>query len=74
MFVSRFMPCEECGESVDRTTAAPHQCDPERILDYQMFGMREEIAALETRFHEFLSGNHGRFEAWLAARQVARKD
>jgi hypothetical protein len=74
VFVSRYMPCTECGESVERTTADVHRCDPERALDYQMFGLREAIAAFETKFHAFLGENRGRFEVWLAARKVGRKD
>lgn len=72
MFLSRHMPCEDCGESVERTAAAAHVCNPERLLDYQMFRMRDEIAAFETRLHDYLSGKKGRFEAWLAARDVRR--
>lgn len=74
MFLSRFMPCPQCGESLERTTADAHRCDPERVLDYRMFGMREEIAACEAKFHEFLGSNAGQFEQWLAAREVGRED
>lgn len=35
-----------------------------------MFALREEIASFETRLHRFLQSGAGRFEAWLAARQV----
>lgn len=72
MFLSRHMPCEECGESVDRSAATSHVCNPERLLDYRMFRMRDEINRFESRFHEFLSDSRGRFEAWLAARDVRR--
>lgn len=73
MFFSRYMPCEQCGESLDRTSAASHQCDPERLAEYQMFGMRHGIAGFETRLREYLDRAHGRFEVWLAARHVRRK-
>lgn len=72
VFLSRHMPCEECGESVDRSAATSHVCNPERLLDYRMFRMRDEINRFESRFHEFLSESRGRFEAWLAARDVRR--
>lgn len=72
MFLSRHMPCEECGESVERTTADSHICNPERLLDYKMFRMRDEIGRFEARFHEHLNGSQGRFETWLAARDVRR--
>ena len=72
VFLSRHMPCEECGESVDRSAATSHVCNPERLLDYRMFRMRDEINRFESRFHEFLSDSRGRFEAGLAARDVRR--
>jgi hypothetical protein len=40
---SRYMPCTECGTSVDRTAAAQHVCDGERMLDLSHFQLREEI-------------------------------
>lgn len=70
MFKSRFMPCPECGGSVDRTAMAGHQCSVERLSDFQMFGLRDEIAAIESQVHRYLASPWGRFEAWVAARQV----
>lgn len=72
MFLSRFMPCTDCGASVDRHAGTEHACDRERLLDYRMFGLREEIAALETRVAGFLASPTGLFEQWLAARKVRR--
>ena len=70
MFLSRFMPCPDCGESVDRSTAHVHSCDPHRRLWFQMFGLRHEIAAFEFKLGEHLDSPRGRFESWLAAQQV----
>lgn len=70
MFASRFMPCSDCGESVERSVTARHHCSSERLVDYQMFGLREDIAGFEDRLRGFLRTNGGRFEAWLASRQV----
>ncbi len=70
MFVSRFMPCPECGASVDKTSTDAHTCDPERRAAYAMLSLRDEISAFESRLHEYLDGSQGRFETWLAARQV----
>jgi hypothetical protein len=70
MFRSRFMPCPECGASVDRTGSPGHACAPERRSDYQVFGLRDEVAQLETGIHRYLATASGRFESWLAARQV----
>lgn len=70
MFSSRFMPCQECGASLDRTVLAGHECAPERWADYQMFGLRDEVAQLETGIHRYLTTASGRFESWLAAREI----
>jgi hypothetical protein len=35
-----------------------------------MFGLRNEIAQLETGIRQYLTTASGRFESWLAARQV----
>lgn len=70
MFASRYMPCEHCGESLDRTVSASHQCDRERLADYQVFGMRHEIARFEAKWREYVDRAYGRFEVWLAARRV----
>lgn len=70
MFGSRFMPCQECGASVDRTGTGEHECAPERRADFQMFGLREEVAQLEAGVHRYLTTATGRFESWLAAKDV----
>ena len=70
MFSSRFMPCLRCGASVDRTGRIDHECSDERLADYQLFGLRDEIAQLDTAIRHYLSSATGRFESWLAARHV----
>ena len=71
MFTSRFMPCPECGESVERSIGLDqHQCSRERWASYQMFRLRDEIDQLESGVHRYLNTASGRFESWLAARQV----
>ena len=70
MFRSRFMPCPECGASLDRTVLRAHECAPERRADYQMFGLRDEVALLESGIRRYLATTSGRFESWLAARKV----
>ena len=70
LFGSRFMPCETCGASVDRIDSSRHECSPVRVADYQMFALREEVAQLETGVRRYLATASGRFESWLAARQV----
>jgi hypothetical protein len=70
MFRSRYLPCRECGASVDRTLELPHACSRERWADYQMFGLRDEIAGLEAGVLRFLGTPLGLFEVWTAARLV----
>lgn len=70
MFHSRYLPCPDCGASVDRAGDSRHECSPERLADYQLFGLRDEVAELETRVRDYLRTSAGRFDAWLAARQV----
>ena len=70
MFTSRFMPCPECGESVDRIAGSGHQCTSERMFEFQMFGLRDEVAAVESQLHSYLATPWGRFETWVAAREV----
>jgi hypothetical protein len=68
--MSRYMPCELCGESVDRTSPEAHHCSPERRADHQMFALREDVAGFEDRFGAYLDSPRGRFEVWLAAREL----
>ncbi len=70
MFLPRFMPCPQCGESVERSAVQDHSCNRDRRVDHQLFGLREDIAAFETRMQEYLDTESGRFEVWLAARHV----
>lgn len=69
-FTSRFLPCEECGASVERAEAAAHRCDPERRAEYRLFRLREDVAAFEGRLQQWLATSVGRFEQWAAARDV----
>lgn len=70
MFVSRYMPCEECGASVERTELTVHVCDKERLLDFRLFHLRDEIDGFQGHFRAYLASNGGKFASWLAARQV----
>jgi hypothetical protein len=70
VFHSRFMPCSECGASIDRTNEAGHVCSAERRADFQMSELRDEVASLELGVRRYLRSPAGRFEVWLAARRV----
>ena len=66
---SRFMPCTECGASVERVDADAHVCDRDRLLDFHLFQLREEIAAFDAQLAEWLASARGRFASWLAERE-----
>lgn len=70
VFRSRYMPCDVCGASVDRTVLRNHECSPERRADYEMFGLRGEVAQLDAGIRRYLATAAGRFDSWLAAQQV----
>jgi len=70
MFTSRYFPCAECGASVERVAVEEHRCTSERLAEYRMFGLREEIATFEDRLADYLDTGQGQFDVWLAARQV----
>lgn len=63
------MPCSECGASVARATRAAHVCDRERLLDHRIFQLSDAIAAFDTQLGAYLDSPHGRFAAYLAARE-----
>jgi hypothetical protein len=69
MFSSRFMPCPDCGASLERAERDGHTCSPDRWLNYQIFHLRDEIARLDTQLRAYLASPHGRFEAWYAERR-----
>ncbi len=70
-FLSRYMPCSECGTSVARLEVEDHRCEPDRRIDFELFQLRDRLAAFEDDLHAYLETAHGRFDVWLAARQVS---
>ncbi len=72
METSSHVPCPDCGAGVHPDAVFSHWCDPERRVDHAMLGLRGEILAFEALFRAYLSRNEGRFETWLAARDVRR--
>ena len=66
---SSHMPCTQCGTSVAAAELDVHVCDPERLLDYRMFQLREEVAGFEAGFRRYFDSAQGRFAQWLAERE-----
>jgi hypothetical protein len=52
----------ECAE------AGAHVCDGERLLDFRLFHLREEIVAFDAQLATWLASARGRFAAWVAER------
>ena len=69
MFASRYMPCPDCGASVDGRADESHVCEEERLLEYRVFQLRAEVASFDTELAEFLASPRGSFELWYAARE-----
>jgi hypothetical protein len=65
---ARYMPCSECGASVASFDLGGHVCERERWLDYQLFGLRDELARFEADLGAYLATPAGRFELWYAER------
>jgi hypothetical protein len=65
---SPYMPCPECGASLERTEVGAHVCEGERLLDFRLFQLREEIAAFDSQLAAWLASARGRFAAWVAER------
>ena len=70
MFLSepQHMPCNDCGASVARAEREAHRCDAERRLDYEVFKLCGDVAALDEEFGIYLESRAGRFAEWYAAR------
>ena len=66
---SEHMPCTECGASVVASDREQHVCDPERLLDFRMFQLRDEVDALDDLVAAYLSSSAGQFAQWLAEHQ-----
>ena len=66
MFRSRYMPCDECGTSLDHNERDAHACDAERRLDYQLFQQRAALANLDDELCAYLDSAQGRFAVWYA--------
>jgi hypothetical protein len=58
---------------VERASLEHHLCDPDRMVDYQMFRLREDVADLDAQLERDLTSPRGRFDVWLAARQVRNR-
>jgi hypothetical protein len=62
------MPCPQCGASVAASELDDHTCDPERQVEYQLFQLRDDVAAFDEALSAYLESPSGRFAQWLAER------
>jgi len=70
MFGSRFMPCHDCGASVDHHDPSAHVCDPDELVDFHLFALRSDVGRLEESVTAYLDSPTGRFDVWQARREV----
>lgn len=68
------MPCPDCGASVAVAVRDDHACEDERRLTYQLFQLRDEVAAFDEQLAAYLDSPAGRFELWDAARRRLHPD
>ena len=62
------LPCSDCGAAVERSLQDEHECNRERLVDYQMFQLRDDIGAVGGELAVYLDSPRGRFELWCAER------
>jgi hypothetical protein len=72
MFPSRYLPCPECGASLERHADA-HECERERWLEFQLFQLRDEVDRFEAGLAGYLASPQGRFELYYAERERVRE-
>ena len=68
---SRYMPCPSCGASLGGGGPDEHECDPDRLVEFQMFRLRGELARLDQEVAEYLRSPEGKFELWYAEHRRA---
>lgn len=69
----QYMPCPECGATLENAEMDQHVCEQERWLNYQLFQLREEIAGFDRDVGTYLASAKGQFELWYAERQRAAR-
>jgi hypothetical protein len=72
-FASHHMPCSECGGSVPEAERDDHSCDPERLVEFRLFHLRDEVGGLDESLGAYLASPQGRFAQWLAERDRKRR-
>ena len=72
MFPSRYLPCPDCGASLERRGDV-HECERERWLEFQLFQLRDEVDEFGAELVEYLASPQGRFELYYAERERARR-
>jgi hypothetical protein len=65
----RYMPCNDCGESLADAQRESHVCDPERQLNFAFVQLLEERELFEEQLTAYLESPRGRFDVWYSARR-----
>ena len=66
---AEYRPCPQCGIPVNQADGEPHECDPNRRVDWELFLMRDQIEAFEYDLGDWLETPAGCFEVWYAKRE-----
>jgi hypothetical protein len=64
----RYLPCSDCGAAIEQSRSEEHVCERERLLDFQMFQLRDAVDAVEGEVAAYLDSPRGRFVLWCAER------
>jgi hypothetical protein len=70
MFSSRYLPCPECGGTIDQAMPAVHECLRARLAEHQVAEPLDGVEQFEADLQAYLATTAGRFETWIAARKV----
>jgi hypothetical protein len=62
------MPCPDCGASVPVANETEHICEAERLLDFRLVELRDEIDSFDAEYAAWLETPGGRFACFVAER------
>lgn len=71
---SRFMPCPECGASVEQSKADEHECDLNQKTEYELFQtVRGEMEGFNAEVEGFFAEPETKFALWEAEQKRLKK-
>jgi len=61
-----FARCRDCGAAIARARRDDHVCDRDRLIEHQLYRLRDDLDGLEDEIQAYLASPRGRFESWWA--------